>query len=519
LDDVVEQTTHRLGEQIYFLRAFMVFMTIHFLFNFLGSPMTLYSGAVLAVVSFLAVIFLRWDQAFFIVILYSLVAGQIKVIWGYNPFFRLISDFQIVVLVFRSFAKTGRIINFHRTPNFFIWMLLGHFLWFVVCLFNPLGAGFVPSFAAGKFYILPIFYFFTILNFELDPTSRLFKDFLKTFMFFIVLEALLAIFQSTQGTEFMYSISNNYATLFEKYKNFSSVQHFRPWGTTDQPGGYASHFYLSSAFIFLWSVQPGGDEAQRLSTPKKLFIFSFTVLSLFAVLISQVRSSFFKEIFVISIGLFFSILGTRFVAKRIIGIAVGIAAFVILGAYGLNQSKGLSEYMTVEKVVARYEAVNSLDKAASRRASFSAGLGAIGRRLENPLGLGLGMATNYLEAYGQRRKESVDVDQNLYWTMDNFFAHVATEMGLGSLFIISTVIVTPFILASLMITALRRKNFMVYRIVCYCFVMVTATTLGQWGAIGILFPPEFQFYWLYLAIAFTSFYKAYPKKITLQQNA
>lgn len=489
----------------------MILMIFHFLFNFLGSSATLYSGALIAIVAFLSVIFLRWDQAFFITILYTLVGGQIKVIWGYQPFFRLVGDFLVVLLVFRRFAKTGKLINFTAVPNFVTWMLIGHFMWFVVCLFNPLGAGFFPSFASGKFYILPIFYFFMLLNFEIDVTSRLFKDFLKMFMFFVILESILVIYQSVQGTEFMYSISMNYATLFEKYKTFSSTQHFRPWGTTSQPGAYASYLYLSSAFIFLWSVQPGGDDAQKLSVPKKLFFFLFTFLTLFVVLISQVRSAFFKQVFVIAIGLFFSILGTRFVAKRIIGIGIGIISFVGLLAFGVSKTDRLSEYMTLDKVIARYEAVGSIEKAASRRLSFSKGLAAIGQRLENPLGLGLGMATSYLPEYEARRKESVDVGQFGYWTYDNFYAHMATEMGYGSLFIITTVVIMPFILASLMITALRRKNYIVYRTVCYCFIMISSTTIGQWGAIGILYPPGFQYYWLYVAIAFTSFYKAYPR--------
>ena len=226
-----EKSSQGQGEQIYFFRAFMLFMLIHFALNFLGSPLVLYSGALVAISAFLSVIFLRWQQAFYIAILFSLVGGQIKVIWGYQPFFRLLGDLLIVILVFRNFAKTRKLFDFTKIPNFIVWMMVGHFLWFIVGLFNPGGAGFIPSFASGKFYILPFFYFFAIINQDFDVTSRYFKDFLKVFMFFIILEAALVIFQSIQGPEFIFGISHHYKSLFEKFTLFAESSTFRPWGT------------------------------------------------------------------------------------------------------------------------------------------------------------------------------------------------------------------------------------------------------------------------------------------------
>lgn len=489
----------------------MVFMIVHFVMNFLGSPGLQYTGAILSVTAFLAVIFLRWDQAFYIVILYTLVGGQIKVVWGYHPFFRLCGDFLIVVLVFRSFVRTGKLFDFGKVPNFYIWMLTGHILWFTVELFNPLGAGFIPSLATGKFYIMPIFYLFALLNFRFDITSRLFKDFLKMYMFFVVLEAILVMYQSSQGPELMFGISKHYQSLFEKYSLFASTVSFRPWGTSHLPGGYSISFFLSTGFIFLWTIQPGGDDVQKLSTSKKVFIFIFTLLTLFAVFISQVRSAFIKEVMIIAGGLFFSLLGTRFVAKRIFGISFGIILFLGMATYGLNKSVAFSDYLTMDRIFARYESIGSIEKASNQRASFSMGLAAIGHRLARPIGLGLGMTTKYMPEYDQKRKQNVDIHINEYWHYDNFFAHVATEMGAGSLFLIIIVVTTPFILASLMMSALRKKNYVVYRTLCYCFVSVIAITFGQWGAVGLIYPPEFTYYFFYVALGMGSYYQAYPK--------
>lgn len=489
----------------------MILMVFHFILNFLGTPNLVYSGAVLAVTAFLSVLFLRWEQAFFITILYTLVSGQIKLVLGYQAFFRLMPDFLVVILVVRNFVKTKKIFDSSKIPDIFVWLLAGHTLWFFVELFNPQGAGIYPSLASGKFYILPLFYFFTLLNHEFDPTSKLFKDFLKTFMFFVILEGLLVFYQSIQDPEFMFGISKNYLTLFEKYKHFSTAAAYRPWGTTAHPGGYANHFFLSTGFIFLWTVQPGGDEAQRISIGKKIFLFAFTLLSVFGCFISQVRSSFMKEVFIISLGIFFSFLGTRFLAKRIIGF--GLAIFLTLGlAYnGLSKSTTFSQYMSLDRVFSRYEEINTVKKAAGERIGFLWGVSAISQRLKYPMGVGLGMTTKYLPQYEAKRKQNIDVDQNLYWAFDNFFAHVITEMGWGGLFLVSLIVLMPFVLASLMISALRDREFMVYRIICYCFVSVLAITIGQWGTIGIIYPPEFQFYWLYVAIALTAFYKYKPK--------
>jgi hypothetical protein len=95
--------------------------------------------------------------------------------------------------------------------------------------------------------------------------------------------------------------------------------------------------------------------------------------------------------------------------------------------------------------------------------------------------------------------------------MDNLFVSVAGEMGLGGIFLILIVLGTPLILASLMFSALRAKEYVVYRTVCYCFISILIITIGQWGAVGLIYPPEFQYYWFYAAIAMTTFYKAFPK--------
>lgn len=506
-----ENSSQGQGEQIYFFRAFMLFMLIHFALNFLGSPLVLYSGALVAISAFLSVIFLRWQQAFYIAILFTLVGGQIKVIWGYQPFFRLLGDLLIVILVFRNFVKTRKLFDFTKIPNFIVWMMVGHFLWFIVGLFNPGGAGFIPSFASGKFYILPFFYFFAIINQDFDVTSRYFKDFLKVFMFFVILEAALVIFQSIQGPEFIFGISHHYKSLFEKFTLFAESSTFRPWGTSGVAGGYASHFFLSAGFTFLWAVQPGGDEEQRLSVIKKLFIFLFTVLTLFAVFISQVRASFIKEILIISLGVFFSLIGTKFVAKRIIGIGVGVFIVLFLGAFAVKQSPVLSKIMSFEKVLSRYEEINTIEGAAGRRVSVDSALSEIGRRFSKPLGFGLGMTTSYLPAYGEKRRELVHDKEGVYWSMDNLFVSVAGEMGLGGIFLILIVLGTPLILASLMFSALRANEYVVYRTVCYCFISILIITIGQWGAVGLIYPPEFQYYWFYAAIAMTTFYKAFPK--------
>lgn len=499
------------GEQIYFFRAFMLFMMIHFILNFLGSPLVIYSGALVACSALFSVIFLRWQQAFYIAILYTLVAGQIKVIWGYQPFFRLISDFLMVILVFRNFVKTRKLFDFTKIPNFMVWMLVGHLLWFIVGLFNPNGAGLIPSFASGKFYILPIFYFFAIISQNFEITSKYFKDFLKVYMFFVLLEAALVIYQSVQGPEFMFTLNINYKSLFDKYALFADVSTFRPWGTTGHPGGYSTFFFLSSGFTFLWTIQPGGDNEQKLSISKKLFIFVFTTLSLFAVFISQVRSSFIKEVLIISLGLFFSFLGTRFAAKRIIGVAAGVLIFLFLGSLTLNQTASFDKFMSFEKVLQRYEEIGSIDGAVKQRATGGVIFDALGQRFSKPLGLGLGMTTSYLPEYGKRRRELVDVDENLFWSNDNLFVSIAGEMGIGGLFLMLTILGGPLILASLMFSALRAKNYVVYRTVCYCFVSVLVITIGQWGAVGLIYPPEFQYYWFYVALAMTSFYKAFPK--------
>jgi hypothetical protein len=105
----------------------------------------------------------------------------------------------------------------------------------------------------------------------------------------------------------------------------------------------------------------------------------------------------------------------------------------------------------------------------------------------------------------------VDVDTDLYWSSDNLFVSIAAELGIGGLFLILMILGTPFILASLMFSALRANNHVVYRSVCYCFVSILIITLGQWGAVGLMYPPEFQYYWFYVAIAMSSFYKAFPK--------
>ncbi|MFT6070236.1 MAG: hypothetical protein ACJAT2_001769 [Bacteriovoracaceae bacterium] len=511
MNSIEENNPLKQGDQIYFFRAFMLFMLAHFILNLLGSPLVLYSGALVACTAFFSVIFLKWQQAFYIAVLYTLVGGQIKVIWGYNPFFRLVGDFLMVILVFRNFVNTRKLFDFTKVPNFVVWLIVGHFLWFIVCLFNPNGAGLFASFASGKFYILPIFYFFAIISQDFDITSRYFKDFLKVFMFFVILEAILVIYQSIQGPEFMFSMNNNYKSLFEKFTLFAEESSFRPWGTTAHPGGYSTFFFLSSGFTFLWTVQPGGDEEQKLSLTKKLFVFTFTIFTLFAVFISQVRASFIKEVLIIALGLFFSFIGTRFAAKRIITVGVGVIAVLFVGSFTLNKTTNFEQIMSFGKALERIEALDSIDRMTKQRSSVASVFNAIGTRFSRPMGLGLGMTSDYLPAYIEKRRRMVDIKPLSYWSYDNLFVSLAGELGIGALFLILTIIGVPLILTSLMFSALREKNYVVFRTVCYCAVSVLVITVGQWGAIGIIYPPEFQYYWFYVALAMTAYYKAFPK--------
>ena len=96
-------------------------------------------------------------------ILFSFFEGQIRILLGYNPIARILFDILLVIGILRVFIIEKKFYESKNIPPLILWLIILHIAWWVLELFNPLGAGVFPSFATAKYYIFPFFCFLPYL--------------------------------------------------------------------------------------------------------------------------------------------------------------------------------------------------------------------------------------------------------------------------------------------------------------------------------------------------------------------
>ena len=475
----------------YFLFLFQI------LLNFIGSPLVQANFLLITVFVVLSLFLVERAKFLWILLTFILFEGQGRVVWGYHPLFRVIFDLICFLYILKYLAKNKRIIPKNKINNISLLFILLHFFWWLIELLNPSGAGLFPSFATIKYYIFPLFLFFIFLNESVKTNNREYQEQILKYFVICILIFILCIYQNNVGIESVSNISDNYFTLFKKYGEFTTRDRFRPWGLSHAPGGMSVFMVLVLPFYFIF--KPNLLTASRF---KKLWFhflnYLFIGLGFFSTFISQVRSTFIKCILIFTIASFIIFLANRSKFRSALITFLAIILLVVT----FKDSEVIEEQSI--SAINRFEALAE-EGVLKQRGGFGETINTVISHIELPFGFGPGMTTGYLPAYEARRKERFDIPSYAFWSLDNAYAFVFLELGLGALFYLGFLFSLFFsLLSQIAKKFIRFKKNEHYQLAMVVSVFFLVVIIGNWGAVSFFFNPESFFLWYWIALAFNA---------------
>ncbi len=482
---------------LFYLSSFLNVMM-----NYLGSPLVKYIYIIQIITLSILCLTEQINKMIWPFVIFSLFEGQGRVVWGYNPIFRLIFDILLVLITLRGMIMTKSFFSKGVVPNSIRLFFILHVLWFCLELVNPNGAGVFASLATAKYYVFPILLFFLFLNFPPDFNSKHSQKSILLFFIFTLFLAGLTIVQNIEGDVFMDSISMNYKTLFPAYDRFRGTT-FRPWGTTFVPGGMGVYYFLSCGLLFLLKPKLISSKMAVQALIKLSIIFGFCLI-LYSSFIGQVRSATLKLFAVILIFYFFKFISSRAKAIWIIGTSLVISLFLTFGSESFHSI--LSDDASNLEALNRWEGLTDSD-ITSHRAGFNEILYHLEKRVELPFGYGPGMTQSFLPAFAQRRAQYYDRPQWYFWSMDNLIAFLFLELGIGALFYIFLIFSVNTSLFSMMVILLRRREFELFSMVSLSFTMIFIITIFAWGSVSIPFNPVSFYFWFWASLGISHYIK------------
>lgn len=477
---------------------FLFFTALNILFNLMGLPYVKY--AFLGQTILLAIMIVTSDQelSFWAMVIFSLFEGQGRIIMGYNIVFRLLFDILIGLLVIRAVITQKKLINREVVPNYLVIGVFLHFVWFVLELFNPNGAGVIPGLVTSKIYIFPFLLFFYFQNIPLNIMEKQGQKFLLLLNFVLLFLAILVLVQAQHDESFIYGVSMNYSNLFASYQKFTGYT-YRPWGTSFGPGGMGPLFFLTLPFLLLFQPRKIVEKNPPAHAALVLFKWGTFGLISFASFVGQVRSATLKLFLIFALFSLSKFIGSKLKFKRI----VFALLFVLMGALSFPFTSKLfqSNDINIDSAVARYEGLAESGFLANR-ATFDYFMDLFEERVEFPFGYGVGMTAGFLPDFEERRKRHLNIPKHWFWSHDNLFLFLFLELGIGAFIYLFILFSLNLSLISRWITLLRWRELTAFGIVGSCAISVFVITVFNWGAVGIPFNPESFFYWFWAGMGF-----------------
>lgn len=477
---------------------------MYFAANFLGSSAVKYIFLVIVVLNFLIIFTKDWKHSVEAIIMFSFIEGQGRVVWGYNPFFRIVFDLLVILATSKNFISHKKLYRSEIIPSYLKYFIFFHFLWYLLLLFNPIGVPFYYSILTAKYYIAPILLFFSFTLSYKDINDEFIASIIKTIVIFSSVQVILSIFQMYHKEDFMYSISGYYKNLFTKFEVFTG-QAYRPWGTTHMPGAPSVYLFLSVGVIFL-------TKSKKISS--KIFKVIYVACSWFALLLLQVRSAWMKHIAIVAFSLGFYFLTQKNRAANIIKflVIISVITFAIFNNFQLYQKYAFG--LDLEGSIDRIKQIDSIDKMSKKRSGVST-IFSVGVKNFRLLGFGLGLGGGVnLKAFKDEQNR-LRVNENIhFWSFDNFFLFSFQELGLGAFFYIGIYFFTIIYLITIVIKSFKckYKSSIISAVsLVVCFVLF----IGAWGAVSLCFNPDSFYFWMWASLGIASFFN---EKLKLEKN-
>lgn len=481
----------------------MILYLFHFAFNMMGSKAVITTFVTIAAFSAIAAFVYDPKDSFLLVFPLVYIEGQGRILLGYNPIARVLFDLYLVLIVARTFIKYRRICNRAIIPTLLFTLINLHFLWFIFLLFNPNGAGPLLSFAASKYFIFPFLFFYAVsqseIYFSSDTLNKLF--FISTTI--LILTGALSVIQILEGESFMYKLTNNYKTLFSHFDDFFGA-FFRPWGTSHQPGGMSTYFFLSLPLIF-----------HSVNTKRKNLkgiIFSLTLVSSVVTLfLCNVRSAMIKFAALLFTNSFAILLYTKNKLNIFRGLILMSVIMVPAFFYMANKQVDLMSKFDFSYNLKRLQELTSIEDVKDQRSGFNEILDGIVNQIDLPLGEGLGISSGMLKGIKSYRSNRVHKGMYYYWSRDNFYYFIFLELGIGALLFILIMLVNSLYLIKMFLFAHRHKNHKLAKHLASVASLSILLIVFNWGAVGFTFNPESFFFWFYVGVAYNSYQRFYDE--------
>ncbi len=477
-----------LGRPVLFLNY--AFVATIFLLNFLGLSLIKWIYPVAGFVAILAFLSLELKHTLPLLVAWSFIEGQSRIVWHYHPAFRLLFDIMIGACILRTLLNQRRVDIQRLLPLPLLGLLLLHFLWYAVEFFNPNSVSVLGPIAATKIYIFPFAMFWMFrMNpeaFDRDGLDRL----SLAGMTLLTLEAILALYQIQTGDSLVLGISPYYLNAM-KTDVFVGAN-FRPFGTMFAPGVVGVYLFLATGLLFI--RQKFKLKYIFLLLPLIIIIIGGTILG------SQVRSALVKFSLLALAGTAAIILTSAVSSARKLFIAVSTTIMFIgvlsTAIYLANQSS----IVGLDKGLERWQTIDSFEAFKAGRAGPTMALVIAEQRLkEFPIGLGPGVTG----AASSVSRESLDRDpiynRETFWGYDNLFLSLIVEFGYGAIFYSLLILGIPFLLLRKIVRQFRSHNRFAARVSFVAFMQISIILLGNWGAIGLPYNPESFFFWLWAA--------------------
>ncbi len=469
-------------------KIFYFIYILFFLFNFLGlSQLNILYGAFLALFAIM-IFYLKPAEVLPYFFPFAMIEGQGRVLWAYNPVARLVFDVFLLIVAFKAFYANKKVIDTKSVPYYIYILITLHFAWYGVQLFNPNAISLYAVVTALKIYIVPFILFFSFLTNDGLSNEKNLDKLYHLIRLTLFLASTLAIFQFFQGDQFIIAIHPYYKNIL---KDAFTGLLYRPFSSTHLPGGYAVYMALFLPLLFI-----------KTKVKKIDLLINLTIMltCLYAMFLSQVRSSLLKGLMVIAIiNIFLYLRGDRKLKKLMYLFGVSIVGIGI-AFYGNIGNLFAGEMF--ETAIKRFVSITNLGEISSSREGPQKAISFILHHLsQSPLGLGPGRTGGVSNLHvGTILKDPI-YNLGNSWAWDNLYISLVIDFGIGMIFYLTTIIIIPIKLINF---AIRRffSNSPELPLILVSAATTFVIILGNWGGILLPYNPESFCFWYYSALGF-----------------
>ena len=452
----------------------------------------LFTGAIFIVI-FGAMWFLNVEPGHLLklYVCYIMFEGMIKILSNYNPILHVGSDLFLLGIFARLYIRmvTTRDFNIYVNGNEhsakILPYLYGFWLWVALQFFNPWGIGLLPSVASFKLYVVPVLLFFMVTYMTKDDELH---GILHVMIFLGLIQGALTIADASMGDSWLPSIH-------PRYRVQMGIQfvgsNYRPFGTTNLPGGPSIWIYQLAAGCLLLLIQLSNKNLKHwlYSGLWRIPITLTILVSIPAFLMCQVRSALIRLFLLI-----FSYLAISNPQKAIAGVIIGAA---LLGPATADPEMAAGTLAPLvgeeraEMIATRFLSLGSSDT--WKNARHGALEGSLNLAEKTTMGIGLSR-TGAASAIWKNTSKNETYFGDRWGFTDNVYRALFTELGLFGL------VAFCVLMFGIFITLLTRGTKSAYLMIPYLGLYL----LQGRGSEGILYLPDAHFLWLFVGLALRS---------------